>query len=56
VWTNPALARSLSESGKANAARFSWEKAAREVTVLFDRIIDGAATAEAPAAAAGSRT
>ncbi len=55
VWTDEELAGRLSALGKANAARFSWDKAAREVTAVLDRIVLGEAPAVTPVAA-GSKT
>lgn len=42
IWTDPAVARSLSERGKANAARFSWDKAALSLAAMLESVCGGA--------------
>ncbi|MFG1349875.1 glycosyltransferase family 4 protein [Xanthobacter autotrophicus] len=39
VFSDGALAAQLSEAATRNAARFSWEKAARETEAVLDRVI-----------------
>jgi len=39
VWTEPALQHKMRQQGLAQAARFSWARAARETQALYDRVI-----------------
>ena len=41
VLENPALAESLRSQGLVRARDFTWEKVAQEVTMVYERVIDG---------------
>jgi glycosyltransferase involved in cell wall biosynthesis len=39
VWTQAAMREEMREQGLAQAARFSWERAAEETLALYDRVL-----------------
>jgi len=40
VWTDAERRREMRERGLAQAARFSWEQAARETLAVYERLLD----------------
>ena len=41
VLTQPALAVELRVRGLARAARFTWQRTARETTAVYERVVAG---------------
>jgi glycosyltransferase involved in cell wall biosynthesis len=41
VLTQPALAAALRAKGLARAARFTWERTARETIAVYERVLGG---------------
>ncbi len=41
VLTQPALAAALRAKGLARAARFTWERTARETIAVYERVVAG---------------
>ena len=41
VLTQPALAAALRVRGLARAARFTWERTARETIAVYERVLGG---------------